>query len=99
MSENREVTYIGGMFGKMPKEDDKGFVVGRMSIKKADLIAFIEKQDPDDEWMNVDILQRKSDPTKLNFQLNTWKPKKKDGEESDTGSENYDVDEDENLPF
>ena len=97
-----DIKYVAGMFGKMPTERDKHFVIGRMNIKVDDCIAFLNEHQNEDGWLNVDILQRKSDPTKLNFVVDSWKPERSEDDTSATSGApryNKDDEQEETLPF
>jgi hypothetical protein len=78
MSEQKESILVDGMFFKKPIETAPDFVKGHVSMKAKELIAFIEKYQKADGWVNIDLLKSK-DGTKLYFKLNTWEPEKKEG--------------------
>jgi hypothetical protein len=77
MSEQKESVLVDGMFFKKPIETAPDFVKGHVSIKAKELMAFIEKHQKADGWVNIDLLKSK-DGSKLYFKLNTWEPPKKD---------------------
>lgn len=85
MSEQKESVLVDGLFFKKPIETAPDFVKGHISIKAKELIAFIEKHQKADGWVNVDLLKSK-DGTKLYFKLNTWEPPKKDTPTNDIES-------------
>jgi hypothetical protein len=65
-----------GMFFDRPKEGAPEFVKGKLSIKVADAIPFLEANKNGAGYVNADLLLSK-DKTKLYLQLNDWKPENK----------------------
>lgn len=71
-----EKIFVDGLRFERPREGAPEFVKGRIGIKVADLMAWLQKHGAGQEWLNADLLQSK-DGQKLYFQLNTWKPAEK----------------------
>ena len=65
-----EVTFPEGISVKDPHEKAPDFVRGRISMKKDELIPWLQKQDG--EWVNCDI--KRSKGGKLYLQVDDWKP-------------------------
>lgn len=80
MAEQKEAVFVDGMIFKKPKEGAPDFVKGHISIKAPELIAFLQKHQKSDGWVNIDMKKSK-DGSKLYFQLNDWTPPKKEGAE------------------
>jgi hypothetical protein len=72
-----EKVFADGLIAKYPKEKAPSFVVAHISIKGKELIAFIEKHQKTDGWLNLDLLKSK-DGQKMYAVLNEWKPEKKE---------------------
>lgn len=68
-----ERKFAQGFIFKRPREGAPEFVKGSMSIKVMEAIEFLKTAES--EWMNLDLLQSKSNPEKLYFVVNEWKPK------------------------
>ena len=75
--------FIEGMMYKPPRENAPDFVKGSISVKLKDFFEFAKKNQ-NDGWLNIDMKVSKGG--KLYFALNTWKPEKKEGWDSDTGT-------------
>lgn len=74
---SEENKFAKGIFFDKPREGAPEFVRGRLSIKKADAIAYLSQLETSEAgFINFDLLKSK-DGTKLYFQLNDWKPEKK----------------------
>ena len=65
-----EVTFPEGISVKDPHESAPDFVQGRISMKKDELIPWLQKQEG--EWVNCDI--KRSKGGKLYLQVDNWKP-------------------------
>lgn len=65
--------FPSGLIIKAPRQGAPDFIKGSISIKKADLIAWLELQEGD--WVNADIKESKGG--KWYAQVNTWKPETK----------------------
>ena len=68
MSEN--VEFPAGLIIKAPREGAPDFVKGSISIKRAELVDWLNQKQ--DEWINLDI--KVSKQGKWYTQVNTWKP-------------------------
>ncbi|TSA57500.1 hypothetical protein D4R42_01465 [bacterium] len=99
--------YAEGMYGSFAKDGDPTWKMGRISIQIDRFKAFLEEHRKEgDDWINLEILQRKSDNTKMNFQLDTFTPdpsKRREEppqtmENVNRGDEQMGPD-DENLPY
>ena len=72
--------FVNGLLIKKTTEKDPEFVKFRASIKRVEMLKFLDAKQED--WVNIDILESK-DGTKLYAVVNNWKPKPKlevDGE-------------------
>jgi hypothetical protein len=72
--------FIDGFFAKEPKRD---FIKCSISIKKDDFTNWYKKQlqNKEDDWINIDVKEGKSG--KWYAQVNTWKPKMTEINQSD----------------
>ena len=59
-----------GIIFKLPRNEAPDFVKGSLSIKRADLIKWLNSKS--DEWINLDLKVGKSG--KAYAAINTWKP-------------------------
>ena len=59
-----------GIIFKLPRNEAPDFVKGSISIKRADLIKWLNSKS--DEWINLDLKVGKSG--KAYAAINTWKP-------------------------
>lgn len=71
--------FVDGLLIKKPKPGTPDFVKLNISIKRKELIAWLEGKN--DEWVNLDVKQSKQG--KLYAQENTWKPKERKPEAFD----------------
>ena len=67
-----------GFFGKAPRAGAPAFVKGSVSVKVQDAIAFLQQNENEAGYVNIDLLENKTDPSKWNAFLNDWKPEKKE---------------------
>lgn len=67
---SNEIEFVDGLIVKPPREGAPDFVIGSLSIKRAELIAWLTARDGD--WINVDIKEAKSG--KWYAAVNDWKP-------------------------
>ena len=65
-----DVIFPEGLSVKDPHEKAPDFVRGRLSIKKSELIPWLDTQEG--EWVNMDI--KRSKGGNLYLQVDTWKP-------------------------
>ena len=80
MSNDSEIEFVDGLIVKAPREGAPDFVKGSLSIKREELIAWLQSRDG--EWVNVDIKEAKSG--KWYGAVDNWKPKDK-GQDSPRG--------------
>ena len=59
-----------GLIFKLPRENDPDFIKGSLSIKRAELIQWLNSKS--DEWINLDLKEGKSG--KAYAAVNNWKP-------------------------
>ena len=64
--------FPNGIIFAYPKEGAPEFVIGKISIKKSELIPFLNSQNGD--WVNLDVKLSKKNT--IYCDLNTWKPNK-----------------------
>ncbi|QDP46489.1 MAG: hypothetical protein GOVbin4342_14 [Prokaryotic dsDNA virus sp.] len=64
------VEFVNGMIFKLPREGAPDFVKGSISVKRAELIEFLNSKS--DEWINIDLKVGKSG--KAFAAVNNWKP-------------------------
>lgn len=81
-----DITFIDGMIFKRNPNAPK-FVIGNISIKKAELIAFIQANDNGTEWMNIDVKESKAG--KLYCALNNYKKDSEPSRGSEDGNQEY----------
>lgn len=70
MTENKP-EFIDGLIFKPPHENAPPFVKGKLSIKREELMAWLDMRN--DEWINIDLKESKSG--KWYASVNTWKQK------------------------
>lgn len=63
--------FIKGIIFKAPHENAPDFVKGKMSIKKSELIEFLQADRSGSDWLNYDL--KVSKDGKWYFQLDTYK--------------------------
>lgn len=64
------VEFVNGMIFKLPREGAPDFVKGSISVKRAELIEFLNSKS--DEWIDIDLKVGKSG--KAFASVNNWKP-------------------------
>lgn len=69
---NEEKIFADGLRYELPHDKAPDFVKGRLSIKVPDFISFLEKNQSNAGWCNLDLKVGKSG--KGYAELNTWKP-------------------------
>jgi hypothetical protein len=69
-----EKEFINGLIAKKPSEKAPEFIKCNLSIKRADLIQYL--QGKTEEWLNIDIKESKEG--KYYAEINNWKPQKQD---------------------
>lgn len=65
-----DIEFIDGLSFKAPKEGAPDFIKARGSIKREDLIAWLQAKDGD--WINFDLKEAKGG--KLYASVDNWKP-------------------------
>lgn len=72
--ENTEKKFAKGFWFERPHANAPDFVKGRMSVKVAEAIEWLEANKSDRGYVNMQLLLAK-DGEKLYFVLDEWKPK------------------------
>jgi hypothetical protein len=67
-----DIKFIDGLIVKAPHERAPDFVKAKLSIKRAELIAWLEDQDG--EWINADV--KESRGGKWYVSVDEWKPER-----------------------
>ena len=67
-----EKVFVNGLFVQDRTPSTPDFVLGRFSIKSAELIAFLQQNTNEKGYCNIDL--KKSQNGKKYFELNNWKP-------------------------
>jgi hypothetical protein len=70
---NKEKVFASGLIFKEPHENAPAFVKGSLSVKVADFTAFLQANETNSGWVNIDI--KESQGGKLYCELNTYIPK------------------------
>lgn len=65
-----ETKFIDGLIVKAPHENAPDYVIAKLSIKREELIAWLQGQQGD--WINADI--KESQGGKMYAAVDTWKP-------------------------
>ena len=86
--------FIPGLSAKAPNDRAPEYVKAKLSIKRAELAAWLQQQDG--EWINADV--KVSTGGKWYVELDTWKPEKRDGHQPPAAPAPS-FDDDEDLPF
>ena len=74
MSEDKE--FIGGFWANEPRVD---FIKCSINIKKKEFVDWLQKQDPNEEYVKIDVKVGKTG--KWYAEKNTWKPPKQKTDE------------------
>lgn len=82
---DKEPIFPNGLIFKTPRENAPNFILGAVSIKVDEFIAFLQ-ENQNNGWVNID--QKKSKGGKIYFQLNDWKPKTSPAEHMRAGMVN-----------
>ncbi len=67
--------FIDGLLVKAPRGNAPDYVVGHLSLKREELIAWLQQQDG--EWINVDL--KIANSGKWYAQVDDWKPDRQRG--------------------
>lgn len=73
MSDNNDPKFIDGLMFKRPHQSAPRFVMARVSIKREELIAWLQAQTG--EWINADVKESKGG--KWYASVDDWKPESK----------------------
>lgn len=65
-----QLEFVDGLIFKLPREGAPDFVKGSLSMKREDLIKWLNSKQ--DEWINIDLKVGQSG--KAFASVNTWKP-------------------------
>jgi hypothetical protein len=68
-----EKMFVNGLMAKKPRETAPDWIKCNLSIKRADLAAWLAEQKGD--WINVQVCESKSGD-KWYAEVDTWEPKK-----------------------
>lgn len=75
-----EKVYPKGIYANKKRDNSPEFVLGGISIKKYDLMEWLESAEENDKgYINLDMLKGDDGPYLV---VNTWKPTKKESEEA-----------------
>ena len=69
-----EKVFAKGLYAKAKNEKAPAFVKCRLSIKVEDFITFLNEHKNEQGYVNLDLLENKTDPTKWNATINDFKP-------------------------
>ena len=70
MSDQKETEFVDGLIVKAPRAGAPDYIIGSLSIKRQELIAWLEARDGD--WVNIEIKRAKSG--KYYAAVDNWKP-------------------------
>lgn len=70
-----ETEFVNGLIAKAPREGAPEYVKAGLSIKREELIAWLQSRDG--EWINVDVKEGQSG--KWYAAVNNWKPQQGNG--------------------
>ncbi|OGT59749.1 MAG: hypothetical protein A3E01_04610 [Gammaproteobacteria bacterium RIFCSPHIGHO2_12_FULL_63_22] len=73
---SNEAEFISGLIVKAPNEKAPEYVKAKLSIKRLELIAFLQTKS--DEWINADV--KVSQGGRWYAAIDTWRPESKGGE-------------------
>jgi len=72
-----DTQYVNGLYPKPKGGNSPDFVIGKLSINLEQFMPWVRdwcKENPGEQWINIDMLTQKKDPTKGSAKLDTWKP-------------------------
>lgn len=78
-----DIKFVDGLMVKPPHEKAPDFVKCAISIKREELVGWLQKQEG--EWVNLDIKVGKTG--KWYASVNDWKPKKEQAPSREPGSD------------
>lgn len=70
-----DTEFIDGLLAKPPRETAPDFIIGRLSIKREEMIEWLQARD--DEWINADIKESRNG--KWYVAVDPWKPQQAGG--------------------
>jgi len=76
-----EPKYVDGLYPRPAPQQAPDFVIGKLAINVQQFRAWMQahlRENPDAEWINIDMTTRKSDPTKGTAKLDEWKPERRE---------------------
>jgi hypothetical protein len=92
MADN-EIEFVNGLIVKAPRDGAPDFMKCAISIKREELIEWLQNRDGD--WINLDVKEARSG--KWYASVNTYKPPQR--EEQKPGANVPAADYDDNIPF
>jgi hypothetical protein len=94
-----DIEFVNGLIVKAPREGAPDFVKAAVSIKVADMMAWLQgRYAAGDEWVNVDVKEARSG--KWYAAVNTYKPKEaKPKAEKQKAEKSSIVEMDSDIPF
>jgi hypothetical protein len=90
-----DIKFIDGLIVKAPHDRAPDFVKAKLSIKRAELIAWLEDQDG--EWINADV--KESRGGKWYVSVDEWKPEREKEPERKGPPVAPPADFDDDIPF
>jgi hypothetical protein len=66
--------FANGLIFKAPRENAPDFVKGSISVKVDEFVAFLQANNTNSGWVNIDIKESKGG--KIYCELNTYKPER-----------------------
>jgi hypothetical protein len=92
-----DTKFIDGLIFKAPHENAPEYVIAKISIKRAELIAWLQSQQGD--WINADL--KESQQGKLYAAVDDWKPgtQRQEREPRREAAGGADIADDEIIPF
>lgn len=92
-----DIEFVNGLSVKAPREGAPDFVKASISIKTADLMAWLQgKYEAGNDWVNLDVKASKGG--KWYAAVNTYKPKES-GAKPDSAQRQSAADMDSDIPF
>lgn len=82
--ENQEKIFAEGLRYEIPEKAPE-WIKGKLSIKVPDFIKFLEQNQSNAGWVNIDLKVSKGG--KAYAELNTWKPTTKSAQEQQSANE------------
>jgi hypothetical protein len=93
--------FVDGLYPKPRHPNQPDFVIGKLSIKVEQFSEWVrqwKRDNPGEEWINIEMTTQKKDPRKGTATLDTWKPEPQPEQQSQPQTVPVD-DPDEDLPF